>query len=135
LTDKLKTVINLKTMKRIAYRITGLNILMIACFVLLTSSTQLLPTNLRITVLNSLGNAEEGVTVTLYATEENYIEETNPVQEAQLTDQKGRVTFTKLDPKPYFVVARKGDLDNNGEGAETAPLQEGRMNKVNIVIQ
>ncbi|WP_339793830.1 MAG: carboxypeptidase regulatory-like domain-containing protein [Imperialibacter sp.] len=122
-------------MKRIAYRITGFNILMIACFVLLTSSTQLLPTNLRITVLNSLGNAEEGVTVTLYATEENYIEEKNPVQESQLTDAKGRVTFTKLQPKPYFVVARKGDLDNNGEGAETAPLQEGRMNKVNIVIQ
>ncbi|MEQ9376015.1 MAG: carboxypeptidase regulatory-like domain-containing protein [Imperialibacter sp.] len=122
-------------MKRIAYKITGINILMIACFVLLTSSTQLLPTNLRITVLNSLGNAEEGVTVTLYDTEENYIAEENPVQESQLTDGKGRVTFTKLEPKPYFVVARKGDLDNNGEGAETAPLQEGRMNKVNIVIQ
>ncbi|CAD5251020.1 MULTISPECIES: carboxypeptidase regulatory-like domain-containing protein [unclassified Imperialibacter] len=122
-------------MKRIAHRITGFNILMIACFLLLTSSSQLLPTNLRITVLNSLGNAEEGVTVTLYDTEDNYIEEKNPVQESQLTDAKGRVTFTKLQPKPYFVVARKGDLDNNGEGAETAPLQEGRMNKVNIVIQ
>ena len=122
-------------MKRIVHRITGFNILMIACFLLLTSSTQLLPTNLRITVLNSLGNAEEGVTVTLYDTEDNYIEEKNPVQESQLTDAKGRVTFTKLQPKPYFVVARKGDLDNNGEGAETAPLQEGRMNKVNIVIQ
>ncbi|MEQ8810064.1 MAG: carboxypeptidase regulatory-like domain-containing protein [Imperialibacter sp.] len=122
-------------MKRIVHRITGFNILMIACFLLLTSSTQLLPTNLRITVLNSLGNAEEGVTVTLYDTEDNYIEEKNPVQESQLTDAKGRVTFTKLQPKPYFVVARKGDLDNNGEGAETAALQEGRMNKVNIVIQ
>ncbi len=122
-------------MRKITQRFLGINLILAIGFMVLTSSTQLLPTNLRITILNSLGNFEEGATVTLYATEENYIAEKNPVQEAQKTDSKGRVTFTKLEPKAYFVVARKGDLDNNGEGAETAPLQEGRMNKVNIVIK
>lgn len=112
-----------------------LHLMLALCFVFLTSSTQLLPTNLRIIVLNSLGNAEEGVTVTIYGTEDNYVDETNPLQEPQITDNKGRVTFTKLEPKSYFILARKGDLDNNGEGAQTAELLEGRMNKVNIVIQ
>jgi hypothetical protein len=122
-------------MKRISLTHSFANLMLALGFVLLTSSTQLLPTNLRITVLNSLGNLEEGVTVTLYGNEDNYMKETDPVAEPQKTDSKGRVTFTKLEPKAYFIVARKGDLDNNGEGAETAPLQEGRMNKVNIVIQ
>lgn len=103
--------------------------------VLMSGYSQLLPTNLRITVLNSLGNAEEGVSVTLYANEDDYRQEKNPVTETQLTDKKGRVTFTKLEPKAYFVHAIKGDLSNVGEGVETARLQEGRMNKVNIVIQ
>ncbi len=98
-------------------------------------SSQLLPTNLRIIVLNSLGNAEEGVAVTLYDSEENYREEKNPVTETLLTDNKGRVTFTKLSTKSYFIHAVKGDMSNTGEGVETAKLQEGRMNKVNIVIQ
>jgi len=103
--------------------------------ILFSSYSQLLPTNLRITVLNSLGNAEEGVSVTLYANEEDYRQEKNPVTETQLTDKKGRVTFTKLETKSYFIHAEKGSLSNVGEGVETAALQEGRMNKVNIVIQ
>lgn len=117
------------------FRLLLLNIALLASAVLVSSSTQLLPTNLRIVVLNSLGNAEEGVSVILYGNEENYKDETNPVQEAQLTDSKGRVTFTKLEPKSYFIYAKKGDLDNNGEGVETAVLLEGKMNKVNVVIQ
>jgi len=112
-----------------------LNLALLATAFFVSSSTQLLPTNLRIVVLNSLGNAEEGVSVTLFGNEEDYKDETNPVQEAQLTDSKGRVTFTKLEPKSYFIYAKKGDLDNNGEGVETAVLLEGKMNKVNIVIQ
>lgn len=107
-------------------------ILFISAF---SSSTQLLPTNLRITVLNSLGNAEEGVSVTLYGTEESYRAEENPITETLSTDKKGRVTFTKLETKSYFIHAEKGDMSNTGEGVETAKLEEGRMNKVNIVIQ
>lgn len=98
-------------------------------------SDQLLPTNLRITVLNSLGNTEEGVSVTLFENEKDYRSEENAVADALLTDKKGRVTFTKLEPKSYFIHAVKGDLSNAGEGVATAVLEEGRMNKVNIVIQ
>lgn len=120
---------------RSVFALAATNIAVVLCFLVLTASTQILPTNLRITVLNSLGNAVEGASVTLYANESDYLKEVNPVQESLITDKKGRVTFTKLSPKSYFVLARKGDLDNNGEGVETAKLIEGRMNKVNIVIQ
>jgi len=94
-----------------------------------------LPTSLRITVLNELGNVVEGADVTLFATDEDYRKEENPVMDSQQTDRKGRVTFKNLQPKTYFVLAEKGDLNNNAAGVQTDILQEGRLNKVNIIIE
>lgn len=93
-----------------------------------------LPTKLRITVIDGLGNPTEGVTVTIYDNEENYRKGENAVATAE-TDAKGRVTFSDLQPIPYFVDARKDDMNNDGEGVQIAPLEEGRLNKVNTVIE
>jgi len=98
------------------------------------STTEFLPTKLRITVIDELGNIIEGVTITLYKSEEDYRANVNPVQEG-VTDSKGRVTFKDLDPVSYFIDARKGDKNNDGKGAVTAPLLEGKINKVNTVIE
>ena len=100
-----------------------------------STSDQLLPTSLRITVLNELGNVETGVTVTLYASSEDYKKGENPVMEGKITDKKGRVTFKGLSPKIYYVNAEKGDKNNYGAGVQTDTLQEGRVNKVNIIIE
>lgn len=105
------------------------------CSFIDSTADQLLPTSLRITILNELGNAEEGVEVILYATEEDYKKEENPVMPLQLTDKKGRVNFKELKPQIYFVNAEKGDKNNYGAGVQTAVLQEGRINKVNIIIE
>ncbi len=99
------------------------------------SSFQLFKTSLQITVLNSLGNTVEDAKVTLYSTYDDYLEETNPVAEPQMTDNKGRVHFKDLKPKPYYVRVVKGDMSNTGEGEMVDTLVEKRKNKVNIVIQ
>lgn len=116
------------------------NIILILCCVLILASFTTpiglpLPTSLKITVLNELGNVEEGVKVTLYINDNNYKSEENPVSESQITDKKGRVTFKNLEPIIYFVNAEKGDKNNYGAGVQTDTLQEGRINKVNIIIE
>lgn len=98
------------------------------------SESQLLKTSLRITVLNGLGNHEEGVTVQLYKTQEDYEDETNPVGEAVITDKKGRATFKDLEPIVYFVSAVKGKMNNHGAGIATGTLEEGKINKINLII-
>lgn len=96
---------------------------------------QLFNTSLRITILNELGNPVPETEVTLYHNLEDYRKEENPAAETQTTDKKGRVKFGKLDPEVYFVYAEKGDMSNAGAGVATDTLREGRINKVNIIIE
>ncbi|MGK7396758.1 MAG: carboxypeptidase-like regulatory domain-containing protein [Candidatus Cyclobacteriaceae bacterium M3_2C_046] len=97
-------------------------------------NADLLPTKLRITVIDNLGNKVEGATVTLYANEFDYRNNENQVSATQTTDKKGRVTFVDLRPTSYFIDARKGNKSNDGQGVQTQPLQKSRMNKLNVVI-
>ena len=96
---------------------------------------QILKTSLRLTVLNELGNPVPDAKVTLYNTQEDYRQEVNPAAEMQTTDKKGRVKFSGLEPKVYFVHAIKDDMSNVGAGVQTDTLREGRINKVNIIIE
>ncbi len=93
------------------------------------------PTNLRITVLNNLGNLEEGATVIVFNNEEEYRDEQNAIAGPEKTDRKGRVTFKRLPAKAYYIHVVKGDKSNIGQGVKADKLQEGRMNKINVVIQ
>ena len=94
----------------------------------------ILPTSLRITVLDKLGNAVQGATVTLYRNSSDYEKSENAVAGPMKTNEKGQVTFKKLEPKSYYVEAKKGDKSNYGEAEQTGVLIKGRMNKVNIII-
>lgn len=105
------------------------------CLILSSFSGQLLKTNLKITVRNDLGNLEEGVSVQLFSSEEDYREEKDPVTEILLTDDKGVVKFKDLEPKVYFVNAEKDDKNNIGAGVATQKLDEGKTNKVTIIIE
>lgn len=97
-------------------------------------SEQLLPTKLKITVIDGLGNIVEGASVAIYEKEEDYRASDNAVG-VGTTDKKGRVTFKGLKLIPYFVEAKKDDQNNNGEGVVTGELSEGKINKVNTVIE
>lgn len=109
-------------------------ILLIGLFSFSPAEEQLLSTKLRITVIDGLGNPVEGAEVILYTEKEDYRNNENEVSRST-TDNKGRVTFKDLKPISYFMDARKDDMNNNGEGVQTAPLEEGRINKVNTVIE
>lgn len=106
----------------------------ILLFTLLMGGSQIVKTQLHMTVRNELGNTEAGVSVTLYATDADYEKEQNPVQSGT-TDEKGIVKFKELKPQEYFVLAKKGDLNNFGGGEKTGALVANRINKVNIIIQ
>lgn len=95
---------------------------------------QLLKTSLEITVRNSLGNTEEGTSVQIFETEEDYNNEENPVGGKQITDEKGRVKFSDLKPMIYYIYATKDDMSNFNAGIKTDTLQEKRMNKVTVII-
>ena len=96
--------------------------------------SQIINTSLRITVLDDLGNQVESAIVNIYGNESDYREEVNPIMEEQLTDAKGRVTFKKLQSISYFMLVRKGDLNNIGGGVEVK-LDAKKLNKVNIIIE
>ena len=113
--------------------------LLILPFVLLlttaiVSQAQIFNISLTLTVLDDLGNSVEGATVQLFETEADYLAETNVVIEG-VTDKKGVLRFKKLEPKPYYMIVRKDDLDNSGGGEKIGQLEEGKFNKATVIIQ
>jgi hypothetical protein len=97
------------------------------------ASAQLIKTQLDVTIRNDTGNIVDSVSVKLFGNESDYKAEINAVAEG-ITDDKGVVKFKDIEAKSYYVVARKGDLNNFGGGEETGELKKGRFNKVTIVI-
>ena len=98
------------------------------------SHAQILSTKLKITVIDPIGNVVEDAKVTIYKNEADFIKEVNEVQKFKLTNNKGQVTFKKLDTVSYFILVRKGDMSNIGGGERVEALQKGKVNKVNVVI-
>ena len=116
-----------------------ISILLFVCIIGLAGMSlhveaQLLPTKLRVTVIDGLGNFVPGAMVAIYDNEKDYLASENPVASMK-TDSKGRVTFKELETRSYFIEAKKGDMTNDGEGVQTGVLSEGRINKVNTVIE
>jgi hypothetical protein len=101
--------------------------------VVATSGFQLFKTSLRVTVLNELGNIEVKAKVVLYKTEEDYKNNQNPVREGK-TDKKGIVTFQELEVLPYYISASNGDRDNLGAGEKTELIDEGKLNRITVII-
>ena len=98
------------------------------------ASAQVFSTKLKVTVIDKIGNVVEDAKVILYRTKADYQKEVNEVQKFKLTNAKGQVTFKKLEARSYYVLVRKGDMDNIGGGEIVDTLVQGRLNKANIVI-
>ena len=104
------------------------------CFSFSSKPDQLFNTSLTVTVRDELGNTVEGASIKLFETEENYTQEKNAMTEG-ITDDKGVFRFRKIKAVAYFVLVKKGDKDNSGGGEKIGKLEEGKFNKVTIVIQ
>ena len=101
---------------------------------LVAMSFQIIKTQLPVTIRNELGNTEQGVSVQLFETEEDYKNETNVAAQG-VTDAKGVVKLKDLKATSYYVLAKKDDKDNFGGGEQTGKLEANRINKVTVVIQ
>ncbi|MTI30847.1 carboxypeptidase regulatory-like domain-containing protein [Xanthovirga aplysinae] len=93
-----------------------------------------LPTFLKITVLNDMGEAEEGTKIQLFETEQDYNKESNPVN-TRYTNKRGKTTFGKLRPTVYYILARKEGMNNDLGAVKTDTLREGLINKVTVIIR
>lgn len=114
------------------------SVLMITLAVVISSWIQVkspLPTSMRITVIDYVGNVVEGAAVQMFLSEKDYRSETNQVGKTQYTDQKGKVTIKKLEARVYFLYVTKEDMNNIGGGVRTDTLVEGKVNKLNVVIE
>ncbi len=109
-------------------------ILSVSIFLMAMLSFQLIKTQLTVTVRNELGNIEEGATVQLFETEEEYKTEKSVAADG-ITDKKGIVKFKELKAISYYMIVRKDDKDNSGGGEQTGKLEANRINKVTVIIQ
>ena len=96
---------------------------------------QVFTTALQITVRDNLGNIQDSAKVQIFHTKEDYQQETNPIGGVQYTDKKGRIKYTALEPKAYYVNVEKGDMNNYGAATLTDQLTPKRNNKVTIIIE
>jgi len=117
-------------MKNIFYSIVV--ILFTALFI---QASQIVATQLHVTVRNELGNIETGASVKLFETEEDYRNEKNQVGETQYTDNKGIAKFRNLKDISYFILVENEDRNNYGGGVSTDKLIEKKINKVTIIIE
>lgn len=111
-----------------------LMILMSTVLVQQKAEAQIFNTKLKITIVDALGNVVQDAKVRIFKNEADYIKEANDLQPLQLTNAKGQVTFKKLEEASYYILVRKGDLDNTDGGSIVDTLKKGKVNKVNIVI-
>ena len=100
----------------------------------LVRPVQLINTSLTVTIRDEIGNTVEGASIKLFENEESYNKEVNVIAEGT-TDAKGVFRFKKIKAISYFILVRKGDKDNTGGGEKIGILEEGKFNKVTIVIQ
>ena len=102
-------------------------------FIFISSFASYLKTNLTITVLDEKGNIVAGADIKIYSNQENWEKEVNPILQGT-SDEKGVCKFKDLSNLSIYLLVRKGDKDNTG-GGEMTKLEEGKFNKVNVVIQ
>lgn len=105
----------------------------LSILILSTTGFQLFKTSLKIQVLNDLGNIEQGATVKIFKNEEDYNHEENVVREG-VTDKKGYVVFSEVEALEYYVNVEKGDKNNYGAGEKIEMLDEGKMNRITVII-
>ena len=101
--------------------------------IVITGFASYLKTNLTITVRDELGNLVAGAEIKIYSNRENWEKEVNPVLEGT-TDEKGVAKFKDISNLSLYILVRKDDKDNTG-GGEMTKLEDGKFNKITVVIQ
>jgi hypothetical protein len=113
-----------------------LGIFFLLLIILGCSKTNVQPTSLKITVVDNLANPVNGATVTLYGSEHDYLNQTNPIGAPVTTGADGVAQFSAgLMPLSYYWVASKGCTNNwFGTITTSGPLIANTVYTVNSII-
>ena len=95
---------------------------------------QVLTTKLQVTVRDDAGNLVEGATVRLFASEADYTKEENQIGKTLKTNTKGQASFDALEPKEYYIIVEKEDMDNSDGGSKVEAIKPNRINKITVII-
>ena len=109
----------------------SISILLLLVFI--SSFAAFLKTQLTLTVRDETGNVVAGASIKLYSKKEDWEKEVNHFAE-MTSDAKGVAKFKEVKYLNIYLLVRKGDKDNTGGGEQTK-LEEGKFNKVTLVIQ
>ena len=101
--------------------------------VVLSGFAPFLKTSLNLTGRDETGNIVAGASIKLSAKKDDYDKEVKPIAEG-ITDEKGVFKFKELNHLSIFILVRKDDKDNSGGGEQTK-LEQGKINKVTVIIQ
>jgi hypothetical protein len=95
-------------------------------------TTPYLKTSLTVTVRDEKGNIVPDANIKLYSNRENWEKEIGHFAE-MFTDDKGVAKFKDVSSLNIYILVRKGDLDNTG-GGEMTRLEDGKFNKITVII-
>ncbi len=108
--------------------------IILTSFILLSFTVQTEPkSKVKVFVIDENGATVEGASVTLYGDFTSYEKEVNPVMTG-VTNKKGFIQFKKLEEKKYYILAKKGDYNNNGGENETDILKTKGKNRFEVTI-
>jgi hypothetical protein len=99
----------------------------------LTSFTVGSGAKMRITVVDENNSVVSGAQVQVFATFKNYEDESNPVATGE-TNAKGFVQFKGLKEQKYYVLIKKGSMNNHSSSNETDVLHLKGKNRFEIMI-
>lgn len=105
----------------------------LASLLLMLCSYQVIRTQLRVTILDDLGNVRPGAKVSLYKTTKDFNDNKRAYGPIE-ADEKGRAIFFSVENGPFYLEAVDGDYSNDFGGQLTDTLQEGKINKLNVII-
>lgn len=95
--------------------------------------------DLYVLIRDESGNLVQNCEVTIYSSNEDFINETNKIQESK-TDENGRAFFLNLENKTYYVGAKylDGDIEKNNllvsTNVEVLVSEIGYRNSITVVI-
>ncbi len=115
-------------------RIFVVSVMMMVCLTASHSEVKKLPSFLKVFVVDEEGKPVQGAEVRLFKNREDF-DAKNNVLHSGVTNKKGRVFFSKVEPVAYYIFIRKGDKDNMTTNYKTSEVLPSKISTVTFTIK
>lgn len=89
---------------------------------------------MRITVVDENNAVVSGANVEVFTTHKNYEDEENAIAKG-VTNAKGYIEFKNLKEQKYYILVKKGSMNNHHSHNETEILRIKGKNRFAIMIE